>query len=104
MENTTQADSLEPIYVSKICRIGDISDSIRKGFGLWTDIKLDSNSVVLIKPNLCSIKSHETGTTTDPKIVFQYRPVSDELVSNIATLFFSVITVKNKNYENYANH
>ena len=67
--NTIHSKSLELIYASKVSHASDIANGISKSFDLWTDIKLDSSSAVLIKPNLCSIKSHETGTTTDPKIV-----------------------------------
>jgi uncharacterized protein (DUF362 family) len=68
------------ISVSKVYHDSDIAKAISKSFSLWTDIKLDSSSKVLIKPNLCSIKSHETGITTDPKIV-------EELIKYLKSTF-----------------
>lgn len=69
MKNISNESGSETISVSKVYSDSDIAKIINQNFDLWTDIKLDSNSRVLIKPNLCSIKSHETGTTTDPRIV-----------------------------------
>jgi uncharacterized protein (DUF362 family) len=69
MKNNANKSGSELISVSKVYRDSDIAKIISENFSLWNDIKLDSNSRVLIKPNLCSIKSHETGTTTDPRIV-----------------------------------
>jgi uncharacterized protein (DUF362 family) len=69
MKNIPEESVAELISVLKVQNYSDIAKTITKSFDLWTDIKLDSNSKVLIKPNLCSIKSHETGTTTDPQIV-----------------------------------
>ena len=69
MKEITNERGLGLISVLKVHHVGDIANLISKSFDLWTDINLDSNSRVLIKPNLCSIKSHETGTTTDPRVV-----------------------------------
>jgi hypothetical protein len=46
-----------------------------------------SDSTVAIKPNLCCVKPHETGTTTDPRVVeaiitfLKVNPVSNPSMS-----------------------
>lgn len=47
----------------------DIHMIMKKGFDLIENVKLSPDSVVVIKPNLCAIKPHETGATTDPRVV-----------------------------------
>jgi len=42
---------------------------MERGFISIGDAKLGSDSTVVIKPNLCCIKSHETGATTNPSVV-----------------------------------
>lgn len=69
VKNITNASGLELISICKVGNVEDIRRSINQSFDLWTDINLDSNSIVVIKPNLCSIKSHETGATTSPIVV-----------------------------------
>lgn len=65
----TYSDSPELISVFKIGGFEEIYEKVKKGFELLPDINLDSDSVVAIKPNLCAIKTHETGATTDPRVV-----------------------------------
>jgi uncharacterized protein (DUF362 family) len=56
------------VYASKLSKGIDIQKCLRESTSFWPK-KLNNKSRVLIKPNLCAIKSHETGTTTDPKVV-----------------------------------
>ncbi len=65
MRNENDSD----ISILKINSTDDIYDIVRQGFSSSGRIELRSNSKVVIKPNLCAIKSHETGTTTDPRVV-----------------------------------
>ncbi len=69
MKKNSNSSDFELISVSKIGDARELAKNIRESFGLWTDISLNSKSIVVIKPNLCAIKSHETGTTTDPMVV-----------------------------------
>ena len=57
------------IVISKVRDAKDIYACVKRGFELIGDLKLGSNSIVVIKPNLCCIKSHETGATTDLRVV-----------------------------------
>lgn len=56
------------ILISKVKDAKDIYACIKRGFDSMGDLKLGSDSVVVIKPNLCCIKSPETGATTDPRV------------------------------------
>lgn len=47
----------------------DIYTMIKRGLELIGDLKLSPDDVVVIKPNLCCIKTPETGATTDPRVV-----------------------------------
>jgi len=49
--------------------VHDIHRYVKQGFDSLGDLKLNGDSVAVIKPNLCCIKSHETGATTDPRVV-----------------------------------
>lgn len=57
------------IFISRIRDAQDIYACVKRGFHSIDDLKLGSDSTVVIKPNLCCIKSHETGATTDPRVV-----------------------------------
>ena len=57
------------ISILKINNADDIYRIVKQGFSSLGRMELRSNSKVVIKPNLCAIKSHETGTTTDPRVV-----------------------------------
>jgi len=57
------------ILISKVKNAKDIYACIKRGFDSMGDLKLGSDSVVFIKPNLCCVKSPETGATTDPRVV-----------------------------------
>jgi len=59
----------ERIIVSKIENFGDIHNCVKNGIMSVGMRELNSDSIVAIKPNLCCIKSHETGATTDPRVV-----------------------------------
>ena len=59
----------ELISILKIEGVHDIYRNVKKGFDSLGDFKLGSDSVVVIKPNLCCIKPPETGATTDVKVV-----------------------------------
>ena len=61
--------NLDLISILRISSTDDIRRSVKKGFDSLGKIGLGSESVVAIKPNLCAIKSHETGATTDPRVV-----------------------------------
>ncbi len=67
------------VYVSKVTRYNNVQNCLKESIRLWPK-KLNSKSRVLIKPNLCAIKSHETGTTTDPKVV-------EEIINFLKTEF-----------------
>jgi uncharacterized protein (DUF362 family) len=60
---------IEKVSLQKLKDYDSILACIRKGFDSADNIKLDSGSSVVIKPNLCAIKSPETGTTTDVKVI-----------------------------------
>jgi uncharacterized protein (DUF362 family) len=49
--------------------MSDIQRAVKIGFDLCGDFPLRPDSVVVIKPNLCAIKTPETGTTTDVMVV-----------------------------------
>ena len=52
--------------------IVDVIDSLRLAIDKILDRSgfiVDSNVPIIIKPNLCCIKSTETGATTDPLVV-----------------------------------
>jgi len=49
--------------------VNDIYTNVKKGFDSLKDFKLSPDSVVVIKPNLCCIKTPETGATTDARVV-----------------------------------
>lgn len=57
------------IIISKVRDAKDIYACVKRGFELIGDLELGSDSIVVIKPNLCCIKSQETGATTDPRVV-----------------------------------
>lgn len=59
----------EKVLVQRLEDYDSIQACVKKGFDLLCDAKLDSGSSVVIKPNLCAVKSPETGTTTDVKVV-----------------------------------
>jgi uncharacterized protein (DUF362 family) len=42
---------------------------VKKGFDSLGDLELSPDSIVVIKPNLCCIKSPETGATTDVRVI-----------------------------------
>jgi len=57
------------ISVRRLEDYGNLRTCIKKGVDSLSNVKLDSGSSVVIKPNLCAIKSPETGTTTDVKVI-----------------------------------
>ena len=59
----------EVISILKVRNLQDIQRNINKGIDLFGGLPLSQDSVVVIKPNLCCIKSPETGATTDPRVV-----------------------------------
>ena len=59
----------EQISVVKVSAMKDIQQNIKKGIDTIGGLRLHRDSAVLIKPNLCCIKSPETGATTDVKVV-----------------------------------
>ncbi|MEM3641868.1 MAG: DUF362 domain-containing protein, partial [Candidatus Bathyarchaeia archaeon] len=59
----------ERIIISRIKTPDDIYNCVKNGITKIGVDELNSSSVVAIKPNLCCIKSHETGATTDPRVV-----------------------------------
>ncbi len=61
--------SCELVSILRTKGTNDIYTNVKKGFDSLGDFKLSSDSVVVIKPNLCCIKSPETGATTDPRVV-----------------------------------
>lgn len=64
MESTTELISIE-----RVDDIADISKSIESGLRSVINLQLNSSDMVVIKPNLCTIKSPETGATTDVRVV-----------------------------------
>jgi uncharacterized protein (DUF362 family) len=56
------------IFASR-CSLEDMPNSIKNGFESTGYTSIDKNARVVIKPNLCCIKSPETGATTDVKVV-----------------------------------
>jgi uncharacterized protein (DUF362 family) len=61
--------SLEKIYVSKVKTTQDVPYAVKAGISSISDFELCTDSKVVIKPNLCCVRSHETGATTDPGVV-----------------------------------
>lgn len=57
------------ILISKVKDPKDIHACIKRGLDSMGDLKLGSGSIVAIKPNLCCIKSPETGATTNPQVI-----------------------------------
>jgi uncharacterized protein (DUF362 family) len=60
---------IEKVLVQRLEDYDSIKACVKRGFDLLGDVKLDSGSSVVMKPNLCAIKSPETGTTTDVKVI-----------------------------------
>ena len=56
------------VSVLKSCA-KDIQQDIKNGIDLIGGLNLQRDAVVVIKPNLCCIRSPETGATTDVKVV-----------------------------------
>jgi len=59
----------ESIILYQVKDAIDTYACMKKGLDSIDGLKLDSDSFVAIKPNLCCIKSFETGATTDPHVV-----------------------------------
>lgn len=57
------------IYIHKLQDMSDLSKAVKSGFDSLEDLALNSDSAVVIKPNLCAIRTPETGTTTDVRVV-----------------------------------
>jgi len=57
------------ILIYRVRDAKDIYACVKRGFDSMGDLKLGSDSIVMIKPNLCCIKPPETGATTDPRVV-----------------------------------
>lgn len=57
------------ICVSEAKAAEAIPYSVKAGLNSVCDLELRADSRVVIKPNLCCVKSHETGATTDPRVV-----------------------------------
>lgn len=64
-----RSQSKDSIYVFKTVNDQDIAKNVAAGLDALGNLGLTSLSKVVIKPNLCSIKSPETGTTTNPLVV-----------------------------------
>lgn len=60
---------LRKIYVSVAKTAEHIQCAVKAGLSSVCDLELCADSRVVIKPNLCCIRSHETGATTDPRVV-----------------------------------
>jgi uncharacterized protein (DUF362 family) len=60
---------IEKVSLQKLEDYDSLLACIKKGFDSAGNLKLDSGSSVVIKPNLCAIKSPETGTTTDVRVI-----------------------------------
>jgi len=59
----------ELVHISKIREAHNIYQTVKNTFDTMLDLDLNSDSAVVIKPNLCAIKTPETGTTTDVRVV-----------------------------------
>jgi len=59
----------EQISISKLNATSNIQQRIKSGIESIGGLTLGNDSAVVIKPNLCCIKSPETGATTDVKVV-----------------------------------
>jgi len=59
----------ERIITSRIKNSDDIYNCVENGITKIGIRELNSDSIIVIKPNLCCMKSHETGATTDPRVV-----------------------------------
>jgi uncharacterized protein (DUF362 family) len=57
------------IYVNKLKSVNDVEQTVKKGIESIGGLSLARDTSVVIKPNLCCIKSPETGATTDVKVV-----------------------------------
>jgi uncharacterized protein (DUF362 family) len=57
------------IYVEKLKSINDVEQTVKKGIKSIGGLNLARDASVVIKPNLCCIKSPETGATTDVKVI-----------------------------------
>lgn len=64
-----RARNKEYLYILRVKNDKILDERIEEGFNSVGKLKLDSNSIVAIKPNLCTIKSCDTGTTTDPRVI-----------------------------------
>lgn len=57
------------IYIHKLRGTSNIPEAVKAGFDSLGNLILGPDSAVVIKPNLCAVKTPETGTTTDVRIV-----------------------------------
>lgn len=72
MINSNQSNSTKNTELLSILKIKDtqnIYSIIKKGLELIGEPKLSQDDIVIIKPNLCAIRTSETGCTTDPRVV-----------------------------------
>lgn len=59
----------ETVSVYSVDSTSHLHAQVTNGINSLGDLKLNSDSIVAIKPNLCCVRSWETGATTDPRVV-----------------------------------
>jgi len=76
------------VYIHKLKDMSDIPRAMKTGFDSLGDFMLGPDSAVVIKPNLCAIKTPETGTTTDVRVV---EAIANELKRRFGVSDISIV-------------
>jgi len=59
----------EQVSILKVSSVHDVCEILKNAYDSMPDFSLRSDSSIIIKPNLCAIKTPETGATTDVRVV-----------------------------------
>lgn len=65
----TSKTSSNRVSIMKINKMYEVQNCIKQGIESIDGLNLTQESAIIIKPNLCCIKTSETGATTDVKVV-----------------------------------
>lgn len=59
----------EQVSILKVNSVHDVCEILKNIYDSTADFSLHSDSSIIIKPNLCAVKTPETGATTDVRVV-----------------------------------
>jgi uncharacterized protein (DUF362 family) len=78
----------KPIYIHKLRDRSELPEALKVGFESLGDLGLGPVSKVVIKPNLCAIRTPETGATTDVAVV---EAIANHLKDKFAVADISIV-------------